>query len=285
MNNCIRLWTALLFMTACGSFLLAGELKQGDLERLYRVQLTSQTEFTIATVMSGGSAGPSDESLLAWCADACLTSEDGSPSPEYQRAVAAGKNRFGEKAGVVLVSGIQGQDLQQGLQAVLQEALDTSGVYHMLAEQISNRTPDSCINKCVAYSRSARPPQTTQPPWQLMVRACTANDESLVSHIVMHFDDPGLPPQYRKAAVLLDGMPAFWECLRTSLKRTPEVESAVNQLYMGVSDEGLRSARQASWQVWQQAGVPAIIDAAAQEEPNKPAIEQMIASCNGSSPP
>ena len=224
---------------------------------------------------------------MVWCADSCLRSPTGPvpASPEeiraYLTALDTAKKRFAPKAEELIARGKDATERSQMLRQTLRETWSETGVYRLLREYLERELPkvDSCIRRCVEGSIDMASSDDDLAPWQRLVSACTSAEDDLVSHIVMHPNDASFSESYRRAARSLLHEKRFWKCLRESVRRHPPLPEEISGLHLGGDSHEFDKVRHATWDVWEAAGVPAIIEEAARENPDMEKISTLIETC------
>ena len=267
--------------------------RASEVERLFSASLTGPKTYKIErTLMREIASEPSlkTNTLSAWCADSCLLGSGGlrKPSEAYATSLAHAEAAFSKEAERIFADPkyIDGNSRSLALIEALHRTFAEAGVYNALRAYIAMdlMTSNSCVNDCVEGSSHGYRPDANNPPWKKVLMACTANDEDLSSHIVMHPSEPSVPEGYRKAAEsLLDNHP-FSECLRSSIQRVPALEELVKKLYPGGDSENLGNVRQGVWKLWEVIGVNRIVDEAAKDKPDQAQITRWIQACIAGQP-
>lgn len=276
---------------SCGSSEKAGENLAESLpvEGVYAVTMSTPTTFTLLQPIPDDEATgrPSRAALAVWCADSCLTApaeaEAATPAERqaYLSALETAKKRFARQAENVIDRGADISERSHMLKEALHASWSEAGVYRLLREYLDRELPkvDSCIRRCVEGSIDAPSADDDLAPWQRIVTACTSTEESMAPHIVMHPNDPALPDDYRRAARSLMHEKRFWNCLREAARRHPPLPEQISRLHIGGDSKEFDRVRHATWEVWEAAGVPRIIEEAAKENPDMGKISSLIDTC------
>ena len=268
----------------------SGNLEESlPVEGIYFVTMSTPTTFTLLRPLPHDEATgkPSRPGLTVWCADSCLTAPSEAEAATlaerqaYASALETAKRRFAPQAEEIIARGKDALERSQMLRKALHETWSEAGVSRLLREYLARELPkvDSCIRRCVEGSIDVSSSDDDLAPWQRMVAACTSTEEDLASHIVMHPNDPALSEEYRRAARSLLYEERFRRCLRESVRQHPPLPEEISRLHIGGDSDEFDRVRRATWEVWEAAGVPRIIEEAAKESPDMEKIGSLIDAC------